>query len=265
MRTVSIIFLAATLLLLVPVLAGAKEAVVSPDNMLTDSSAFFYTRARSLAVDELPQPFSQPTSALTEAGKADRVFFTVKTNLLYDVLTMLNMDIEIPVGKNFSVLLEDVFPWWHVANIYCLQHWEMGPEVRYWFRGKDSDPMRKLSGWFVGVYGMSSKYDFQYRAKLNYQGEYWSAGLTAGWSMYLTGRNDFLKEHPLLLEFSASAGYLRTDYRHYLPADDYSLLIRDKYNIGSVSYFGPTKLKISVVVPILRKSRAARQVAKSMN
>ena len=52
------------------------------------------------------------------------------------------------------------------------------------------------------------------------------------------------------LEFSVSAGYLQTDYRHYLPTDDYAKLIRDPYNVGTVSYFGPTKAKVSLIIPL---------------
>ena len=52
------------------------------------------------------------------------------------------------------------------------------------------------------------------------------------------------------MEFSLSLGYLSSSYRHYYPADDYSLLWRDKSKVGRISYFGPTKLKVSLVVPI---------------
>lgn len=199
----------------------------------------------------------------TVSVEKDRVLFALKTNLVYDLLTMLNLDVEIPVGKNVSVMWEDVFPWWHSGNKTCLQHWEMGPELRFWFRGRNAQPDGKLSGWFVGAYGMTSKYDFQITDKIDYQGEYWSAGLSAGWSKIL-GKGVFFRARPARLELSVAAGYLRTDYRHYLPADDYSMLIRDRYNAGSVSYFGPTKLKVSLVLPIWGKYDPSERAAKRM-
>ena len=117
-------------------------------------------------------------------------------------------------------------------------------EPRYWFKGWDVNSSEKLRGFFVGPYAMSSKYDSQYDTKINYQGEYWSTGLSAGWTTAL-GRTKWCN-----LELSLAVGFLRTQYRGYIPADDYSLLIRNPYDVGSVDYFGPTKAKISFVLPI---------------
>ena len=168
----------------------------------------------------------------------------LKTNLLYDAVTALNFEVEVPIANRYSIMVEDVFPWWETGNKYCLQMWEIGAEARFWFKPWDVRGTEKLRGWFAGVYGMSSKYDFQYDKSINYQGEYWSVGLTAGYAMPI-GRHKRVN-----LEFSLSAGYLQTDYRHYQPTDTYDKLIRDKYNTGRVSYFGPTKAKISLVVPL---------------
>ena len=168
----------------------------------------------------------------------------LKTNLLYDAVTALNFEVEVPIANKYSIMVEDVFPWWETGNKYCFQMWEIGVEARYWFKPWERLGTEKLRGWFAGVYGMSSKYDFQYDTKLNYQGEYWSVGATAGYAMPI-GRKKRIN-----LEFSVSVGYLQTDYRHYQPTDSYDKLIRDKYNTGKVSYFGPTKAKVSLVVPL---------------
>lgn len=168
----------------------------------------------------------------------------VKTNLLYDVITALNFEIEVPIGDRFSVMVEDVFPWWETGNKYCFQYWEMGIEPRYWFKPWETIGTEKLRGFFVGPYAMSGKYDFQNDRKFNYQGEFWSAGVSGGFSMPI-GRRKLAT-----LEFSAALGYMRSDYRHYMPATDYSLLIRDPYDVGTVNYYGPTKAKISLVLPI---------------
>lgn len=186
-----------------------------------------------------------------------RMLAAVKTNLLYDVVTVLNFEVEVPIADRYSVMVEDVFPWWETGNKYCLQHWEMGPELRFWFRSWRPGSMDKMLGWFVGAYGMSSRYDIQFDTKIDYQGEYWSAGLTAGYVMpFKKGwLHDALRAR---LEFSLSAGYLQTDYRHYLPTDSYDMLIRDKYNVGTATYIGPTKAKVSLVVPIRTQIRERR-------
>ena len=194
-------------------------------------------------VEPLPMPVTAPEK---------RTYFTVKTNLLYDAITALNVEVEVPVAGRWSIMVEDVFPWWTVGNKYAFQLWEMGAEARFWFKRWDTDGAKKMRGWFLGAYGMSSKYDFQLDKSLNYQGEYWSAGLTGGYVMPIG------KKKKLNLEFSLSLGYVQTDFRHYLPTDDYIKLIRDKYNVGTVSYFGPTKAKISLVIPINFNKKEAR-------
>lgn len=177
--------------------------------------------------------------------KYKTMILALKTNLLYDAVTALNFEVEVPIGKRFSLMWEDVFPWWETGNKYCFQYWEMGAEARYWFKPWDVNGTEKLRGFFVGPYVMSAKYDFQYDRSLNYQGEHWSTGLSAGWCTPI-GRKQRCN-----LELSLALGFMRTDYRGYIPADDYSLLIRNPYDAGTMTYpFGPTKAKVSLVVPI---------------
>ena len=97
---------------------------------------------------------------------------------------------------------------------------------------------------------MSGKCDFQWNKKICYQGEGWSAGVTYGYSMPL-GK----KCH---LEYSLSVGYLRAKYQHYQPSGDYEHLYRDPDKAGKLSIIGPTKLKVSLVVPVNMKWRTKR-------
>lgn len=192
---------------------------------------------------ELP-PMNQPLYYIgfsPPEEKETKTILALKTNLLYDLVTALNVEVEVPIGNHWSVMIEDVFPWWEKDNKYCFQLWEMGVEGRYWFND-NKHHSHKLSGRFVGVYGMSGKYDFQWNRDLNYQGEFWSVGATYGYAFPIGKR--------FKLELSASVGYLSTAYRHYNPAPDYGELILDPYKQGRVGYFGPTKLKVSLVLPI---------------
>lgn len=173
--------------------------------------------------------------------RLDTLTFALKTNLLYDAVTALNFEVEVPVGDHLSVMVEDIFPWWERDNKYCFQMWEIGVEGRYWFR-KNHYHAEKLRGHFAGLYAMSSKYDFQRDHDACYQGEYWSVGLTYGYVMRLSRRFN--------LEFSLSVGYLQTDYRHYIPSEGYGELIHNPEKDGKTSYFGPTKLKVSFVWPL---------------
>lgn len=187
-----------------------------------------------------PQPMKAP--------KGRKYWYpALKTNLLLDAVTAVNAEIEFPIGKHFSILVEDIFPWWSWGpnkKKYCFQMWTMGIEPRWWF--KRSDKKDYLSGHFLGVYGMAGKYDFQWDTKLCYQGEYWSAGLSYGYALPVCKWMN--------MEFSISAGFLRSDYRHYQPDPNYEHLYIDKYKTGVFSWFGPTKAKISLVIPIGKDS-----------
>lgn len=184
-----------------------------------------------------------------ESGSKQRKYWypALKTNLLYDVVTALNAEVEFPITKKFSILVEDVFPWWKWGTNdkqYCFQLWTMGVEPRWWFRRTDKKDW--LSGHFAGIYAMAGKYDLQWKTKPCYQGEYWSAGLTYGYAMPICKW--------LNMEFSVSAGYISSDYRHYQPDDGYDHLYRDKFKVGRMSWFGPTKLKVSLVLPLWKDS-----------
>ena len=217
---------------------------------------FFMLHAQNLylyARERVPQHAGDSLSVAT-TYKTPNTYFAVKTNLLYDAVTALNAEIEVPIWNRFSVLIEDVFPWWESGNKYCFQLWEMGPEARFWFKKWDPVGTQKLRGWFVGVYGMSAKYDFQWDRKINYQGEFWSVGVSGGYVLSLG------KKKRWLMEFSMAVGFLSTDYRHYLPTDQYDKLIRDPYQTGTVTYFGPTKVKVTLSLPfnIKRKKGGER-------
>lgn len=185
-----------------------------------------------------------------------RTIAAVKTNLLYDAVTAVNFALEVPIGERWSIVAEDVFPWWSWGpnrNKYAFQMVEIGIEPRYWFYKKEDADV--LEGHFVGVYGMSAKYDFQWDRSLCYQGEYWSAGVTYGYSLPV---KEWLK-----LEFSASVGFMRSNYRHYQPSPEYENLYLDEYQVGVLSYFGPTKVNVSMVIPLIFDTQKVMQEVKS--
>ena len=97
-------------------------------------------------------------------------------------------------------------------------------------------------GHFAGIYCESGKYDFEHKKDICYQGEFWSLGVSYGYSMPIS--------RYLNLEFSISAGYASIAYRGYTPSPDYSILWRDYDKVGRWHYFGLTKAQISLVIPI---------------
>ena len=181
----------------------------------------------------------------------------LKTNLLYDLVSWVNFSVEVPVYRDrWSVLYYHQFPWWRwgkADNEFCMRFLSIGAEARYWFRPmprlETSRRVKrdKLMGHFLGVYAESGKWDFERRRDICYQGEHWSAGLTYGYAMPVGKR--------LNLEFSLSLGYASIPHRNYYPSDDYKLLIHNPEKDGTWHYFGPTKAQVSLVLPILVKTR----------
>lgn len=171
----------------------------------------------------------------------------LKTNLLFDLATIVNIEAEIPLSKNLSIAGECVFPWWlDEKKQRSLEILSGSLELRYWLnqeaRMQDASLVNHnpLAGWFLGVYTGGGLYDLEWDGK-GYQGEFFIAtGLSGGYVKPLS-RN-------LNMEFSLGIGYLKTDYRRYEAQQDANKewhLI--KKNEGTYSWIGPIKAKVSLV------------------
>ena len=203
----------------------------------------------SVQMPTLPELESLP---VTEVSRKKKTILALKTNLLYDALSLVNYSIEVPIGERFSALWYHQFPWWtwgQADNQYCIRFLSIGGEGRWWFKpmprpqtGK-SVQRDRLMGHFVGLYAESGKWDFEWGRDICHQGEHWSVGLSYGYSMPLGRR--------LNMEFSLSLGYASSAYRGYTPSENYEILWRDPAKQGRWHYFGPTKVQVSLVYPIL--------------
>ena len=203
------------------------------------------------AMPPLPLDSLQPLPSV-EPAKQKTTILALKTNLLYDAATLLNYSIEVPITQRFSLLWYHQFPWWRWGegnNEHCIRFLSIGAEGRWWFKPMPRPQMGrrvqrdKLMGHFVGVYSESGKWDFEWKRSICHQGEHWSVGLSYGYAMPVGRR--------LNMEFSVSVGYASIAYRKYNPSEDYEILWRDPERTGRWHYFGPTKLQVSLVYPIL--------------
>ena len=187
-----------------------------------------------------PQPNFGRTVEAVERSVSE---FTLaaKTNLLGDLVTAVNFGLELPLGKNFSANAHFMFPWWTAGpygNKYALQMLNAEGELRWWFAPGE----QVLQGHYLALQGNGGKFDIQWGRDFGcYQCYNWGVGLSYGYSMSLS-------EH-WNLEFSLSLGYMAIDYQHYVPSPDWSILIRDDAKAGTLHYFGPTSLKVSLVYP----------------
>lgn len=213
--------------------------------------------------DRLVQQFTAPEPQINYTTREQRrTILALKTNMLYDAATMLNFSVEAPINEHFSVQYQHYCPWWNNGAKSAMQFLYMGGEGRWWFIPKTRDwyhpdvisGKRKqrdaLMGHYVGLYGAGGKFDVQYRDKLGmYQCYFWSVGASYGFSMPIS--------RYLNLEFSLSVGYANVDYQGYHPAQDWSVLFRDKAKTGTLHYFGPTKAEVSLVIPFRVRTKKA--------
>lgn len=191
-----------------------------------------------------------PLAVCEEAPISQRIVrpAALKTNLLFDAATLLNVELEVPVAPRFSIAGEWIFPWWLWENKQnCIEVLSGNLEARYWFKPNyaKQDPSlgrhNPLSGWFVGLYGGGGLYDLE-RKREGYQGEFFIAtGLSGGYVLPLK-RN-------LSMEFSLGVGVLRTKYRHYHAefCDIHERWHLTRQYSGQYTWIGPTRAKVSLV------------------
>ena len=167
--------------------------------------------------------------------------FALKTNLLFDVASVLNVEVEIPLGKRWSIAGEYIFPWWlNEDKQRALQMLSGNLELRYWFGNRAERPV--MTGWYGGLYGGGGYFDLEWETK-GYQGEFFiAAGVSAGYAHTISKNGNWRMEYGLGL------GYMQTKYREYVPKfglDDEWHLIRQRDGVHK--WFGPTKAKVSLV------------------
>ena len=218
----------------------AKGNDTNPDGTeLTDNTAI---TGSTQVIGNAPTKGS--ANAIAPGKSRRRPLFAVKTNLLFDAALMPNIELEVPIGKRWSLNGEYMFPWWLINDDrYCLQILMGGLEVRY--RPGKRSGRDVLTGHFIGLYAGGGKYDLQWD-KNGYQGEFFiAAGVSYGYA-HSIARN-------LRLEYNIGIGMLRTDYRHYHSRDNHRTLLWQEN--GEYTWLGPTKLKISLVWLITGKNK----------
>lgn len=175
--------------------------------------------------------------------KKDITLFALKSNLLADALLAPNIEVEKRVGptRRYSVMGEVWFPWYVWKNdSRAYQLLNIGIEGRHWWR-ISHHPQQQV---FAGVYVAGGKYDFEWNNK-GRQGEYFSGGITGGWTKRLSKK--------LQIEISMGLGWVSGPQRCYTaPCPNRQLRW---YKDAHLSYFGPTKLKISIIRIVGKKHK----------
>lgn len=190
-----------------------------------------------------------------EPGKLLRPLFAIKTNLLFDAATLVNIELEIPIGERWSVAGEWICPWWlWEKKQNCLQALSGNIEGKYWFGNRqvmsNGQPRPVMTGWHAGLYAGGGYYDLEHN-KVGYQGEFFiAAGISGGYAHTIN------KNGSLRMEYSLGIGYMQTRYRKYDAEQDANgnwHLYRSSN--GRYTWIGPTRARISLVWMISSKKK----------
>lgn len=187
------------------------------------------------AIMPLPDPIVNYTPYESTYKKP---VIALKTNLLYDAATALNVELEVPIKYKYSLAGEWIFPWWVAKdNGAALEVLSGNLELRYWLGSRRKAPV--MTGVFYGLYAGGGLYDFQWNDN-GYQGEFYiAAGFSLGYAHALNKSKNFR------MEYSVGLGYLKTNYRYYEGKLDNKYLVWQ--HDGEFSWIGPTKVKMSLV------------------
>jgi len=189
---------------------------------------------RNIIVSLVVFLFSAAASAAQDYG--------VKTNLIYDLASTVNVGLEYKLADRWTFDMSGNYNGWTIKEGTRWKHWMLQPEVRFW----NCDA---FSGHFVAVHGVGGQYnvggirndirflgtDFSQLTKYRFQGFCIGGGVAYGYA-WIIGRH-------FNIEAELGVGYIYTEY--------------DKFNcVGCgkrvltgqpAHYVGPTKAAINLV------------------
>lgn len=191
----------------------------------------------------------QPVAVRTAVDHAPVVYtsyqnrkpnIALKSNLLYDATTTINLGVEIGLGRKWTLDVPVNVNFLKNMGDTRLRHWGVQPEARYWF-------CERFDGWFVGLHAHYARFNvgglpdwgiFSKNMQTNrYQGYLYGAGVSIGYAWILKNRWS--------MEATVGLGYARIHADKY-PCADCGTAI-DK---GGKNYFGPTKVGLSLIYVI---------------
>ena len=218
---------------------AAKADATTTDTATTDTATTDTATTETATTDTATADTTTTETAPTEESSSRTMVAAVRSNLL---VPALNVGVEVPIGNQWSVGAEYYYPWiWPAKdNRNCFELLAWNIEGRYWF-GRERTTSQRLQGHAVGIYGGAGYFDVERNFAGN-QGEFANVGVDYTYALSTAkGRLHF--------EFSLGVGYLYAKARpYYVPVPGGELLWNKE--IRQIHYFGPTRLNVSIAVPI---------------
>lgn len=177
---------------------------------------------------------------ISPAAMAQKV--AVKTNLLYDATSTINLGTEFGLSPKWTLDVSANYNPWTYSNNKKWKHWLVQPEARYWF-------CNKMMGHFIGFHAIAGSYnignvnadfkflgtDFSKLKNYRYEGWFVGAGVAYGYSWVLSKHWN--------LEAELGVGYTYSKSDKFECASCGEKLEDDKTH----HYVGPTKAALNLV------------------
>lgn len=179
--------------------------------------------------------------ALGAVQNADAQNWAVKSNLLYDATTSINLGFETALAEKWTFDMSGNWNPFQFSNNKKWKHWFVQPEVRYW-------TCRKFGGHFFAGHLWGGQYNvgnvgfipdflgtpFSQLKDHRYEGWFAGAGIGYGYA-WMLGKH-------WNLEAEIGVGYAYTNYDKY-----FCPKCGEKIGNGDHHYIGPTKAAINLV------------------
>lgn len=165
----------------------------------------------------------------------------VKTNLLDDLTTTINLGAEWAVNPKWTIGLTGSYNPWTFSDNKKWKHWLVRPEARYWL-------CEKFNGHFLGAHLHGGQYnvgnlpngisflgsDFSLLGDYRFEGWFVGAGIGYGYS-WMLGRH-------WNIEAEIGVGYAFSRFDKFRCPE-----CGEKVGDGSHHYVGPTKAAVSLI------------------
>ncbi|GAB6011197.1 DUF3575 domain-containing protein [Viscerimonas tarda] len=175
-----------------------------------------------------------------QVAEVDTTFSTpqvaLKSNLLYDATTTLNLGIEFRLNNRLTLDIPFNYNPWSFSGGKKLKHWLIQPELRYWQR-------KSFSGSFWGLHLHGGQFNTAHIIDdYRYEGWLTGAGISYGYRWNLSDK--------WALEATLGAGYAYFDYTKYTAertSPDGCATCGEKLKPDNKNYWGPTKAGLSIL------------------
>lgn len=231
--------------------AWLKLAAPTADNVAftVDANPVEQSRSANVIVECYGKSYNvvvnQAAKPIVKVEEKKPFYMAVKTNMLFDLITIPNLGVEFHLGSKFSIMANYYHSWWDGSKKDIYWRYYGGDVAFRWWFGKASR-VKPLQGHHLGAYYQILTYDFAWNGKgvlgaaigghmFQKDSPQHTVGLEYGYSLPIARR--------LNLDFTIGVGYHWGIFHEYDNVDGHYRWLVTKRR----QYIGPTKAEVSLV------------------